>query len=75
MRPTFNVTDFQGVINVQMNDAMRNLLVSFINDVDDPNLEIEIKALRNALIDPKGQLHKKQSRPFRRYEEPQELSQ
>jgi len=55
VRPTFNVTEFQEVVNVQMNDSMRELLASFIDDVDcDDGLEIEIKAFRNALLHPQG---------------------
>lgn len=58
MRPTFNVTDFQDVINVQMNDPMRHLLIDFIDEVEG-DLEIELRALRNALSDPHGALERK----------------
>jgi len=63
VRPTFNVTEFQEVVNVQMNDSMRELLASFIDDVDseDP-LEIEIKAFRNALLHPQGSNRRSSSR-------------
>lgn len=59
MRPTFNVTDFQDIINVQMNDPMRRLLIEFIDEVDGSDLEIELRAFRNALSDPQGMKHKK----------------
>ncbi len=63
MRPTFNVTEFQEVVNVQMNDSMRELLASFIDDVDsDDGLEIEIKAFRNALLHPQGSNRRSSSR-------------
>ena len=58
-RPTFNVTEFQEVIHVQMNDAMRHLLVTFINEVDQTELEAELRAFRNALRDPEGALERK----------------
>ena len=55
MRPTFNVTEFQDVVNIQMNDSMRMLITNFIDEVDnDDGLEIELKAFRNALLDPQG---------------------
>ena len=59
VRPTFNVTDFQDVINVQMNDPMRHLLINFIDEVEGDELEIELRALRNALSDPQGALERK----------------
>ena len=59
MRPTFNVTEFQDVINVQMNDAMRSLLISFIDEVEGDEVEIELRALRNALSNPQGALERK----------------
>lgn len=58
-RPTFNVTDFQDVINVQMNDSMRHLLITFIDEVEGDEIEIELRALRNALSDPQGALERK----------------
>jgi len=58
-RPTFNVTEFQEVVHVQMNDAMRHLLVTFISEVDQNGLEAELRALRNALRDPEGALERK----------------
>jgi hypothetical protein len=57
VRPTFNVTEFQDIVSVQMNDAMRHLLINFIDDIDDT--EIEIRAFRNALQDPQGANYKK----------------
>lgn len=54
MRPTFNVTEFQEVVHVQMNRAMRDLLVDLIDDFDNDNLEPELRALRKALQDPQG---------------------
>jgi len=59
MRPMFNVTEFQYTINVQMNDAMRALLIDFINDVEQNDLEAELRAFRNALNDPDGALERK----------------
>lgn len=58
-RPTFNVTEFQDVVNVQMNDAMRILLIDFINEVEQSDLEAELRAFRNALRDPDGALERK----------------
>lgn len=58
-RPTFNVTEFQDVVNVQMNDAMRHLLIDFVNEVDQNELEAELRAFRNALRDPEGALERK----------------
>lgn len=58
MRPTFNVTEFQDVINVQMNDAMRMLLISFVDEMEE-EVEIELRALRNALSNPQGALERK----------------
>lgn len=58
-RPTFNVTEFQDVVNVQMNDAMRHMLIEFINEVDQNELEAELRAFRNALRDPEGALERK----------------
>lgn len=58
-RPTFNVTEFQDVINVQMNDAMRHMLIEFINEVEQNELEPELRAFRNALRDPEGALERK----------------
>lgn len=58
-RPTFNVTEFQDVINVQMNDAMRHLLIDFVNEVEQNELEAELRAFRNALRDPEGALERK----------------
>jgi hypothetical protein len=58
-RPTFNVTEFQDVVNVQMNDAMRHLLVEFISEVEQHELEPELRAFRNALRDPEGALERK----------------
>jgi hypothetical protein len=64
VRPTFNVTEFQEVVNVQMNDSMRELLASFIDDVDsEDGIEIELKAFRNALLYPQG---KNPNRQFNR---------
>lgn len=54
VRPTFNVTDFQNTISIQMNEPMRRLLIEFIGEVDDQELEIELRAFRNALSEPKG---------------------
>lgn len=66
-RPTFNVTEFQDVIHVQMNHAMRRLLIDFITEVDPQDLEAELRAFRNALRDPDGALERKlQSSPRRR---------
>lgn len=63
MRPTFNVTEFQEVVNVQMNDSMRELIASFIDDVDsEDGLEIELKAFRNALLYPQGSSRRTQGR-------------
>lgn len=59
VRPTFNVTDFQDVINVQMNEPMRRLLIDFIDEVEANELEIELRAFRNALYDPQGANYKK----------------
>lgn len=64
-RPTFNVTEFQDVVNVQMNDAMRHLLIDFINEVDQNELEPELRAFRNALRDPDGALERKLRRNYR----------
>jgi len=50
-RPKFTVDEsFLGVTVVKMNDAMRELLSQFIDDVND--VEPEILALSKALIDP-----------------------
>jgi hypothetical protein len=54
MRPTFNVTEFQEVIHVQMNRSMRSLIVELIEDCEGDNLEPELRALRRALVDPHG---------------------
>lgn len=54
MRPTFNVTEFQDVVHVQMNKAMRNLITELIEDCEGDNLEPELRALRRALLDPHG---------------------
>lgn len=49
--PKFNVVEpFQGVIIVQMNDEMGQLLSNFINDVE--GVEREIVAFGKALQDP-----------------------
>jgi hypothetical protein len=49
--PKFNVVEpFQGVVIVQMNDEMGQLLSDFINDVED--VEREIRAFSKALQDP-----------------------
>lgn len=61
MRPTFNVTEFQEVVNVQMNDSMRDLLIRLLDDFDE--LEVELKAFRNALGDPRG----RKTAPRRRF--------
>jgi len=58
-RPTFNVTEFQDVVNVQMNDAMRHMLIEFISEVEPNELEAELRAFRNALRDPEGALERK----------------
>lgn len=50
-KPKFNVVEqFQGVVIVQMNQAMGQLLSEFIEDVTD--VEREIVALGKALQDP-----------------------
>ena len=68
MRPTFNVTDFQDVINVQMNNSMRHLLINFIDEVEGDETEVELRALRNALEDPQGALERKlHGKPNRRH--------
>lgn len=56
MRPTFNVTEFQGVVNVQMNDSMRDLLIEVLDDIMNDDAEIELRAFRNALCHPRGKL-------------------
>ena len=71
MRPRFNVTDFQDVINVQMNNQMRRLLIQFIGEVEDDDLEVELRAFKNALSDPQGSLYKKTGTRRRR---PQQAS-
>jgi hypothetical protein len=38
---------------------MRRLLIEFIDEVDGSDLEIELRAFRNALSDPQGMKHKK----------------
>lgn len=74
MRPTFNVTDFQSIINVQMNDPMRRLLIGFIDEVDDHELEVELRAFRNALSDPQGSNYKKgRSQNGSRHRRPQRV--
>lgn len=54
MRPTFNVTEFQEVVHVQMNKAMSALLADLIADCEDESLEPELRALRRALADPRA---------------------
>jgi hypothetical protein len=53
MRPTFNVTEFHDVVNVQMNKPMRDLIISLISDCED-DIEPELRAFRRALSDPQG---------------------
>jgi hypothetical protein len=50
--PKFNVSNFQGITNIQMNEPMRRLLVEFISEVEDDWQEMarEVHALRKALV-------------------------
>jgi hypothetical protein len=58
-KPTFNVTNFQDVINVQMNDSMRQLLIELIDEFETNELEAECMAFRNALNNPQGDRFKR----------------
>jgi len=54
-------------VNVQMNDAMRHLLIRLIEEVSDGEnneaLELELVAFRNALNSPRGSAFKKTRNP------------
>lgn len=52
-KPTFNVNEeFLGVTSIHLNKEFRKLLLNFLFDMEDDDLETEIKAFRSALYDP-----------------------
>ena len=66
MQPVFNVTKFQGVTNIQMNEPMAKALRNLINEVDLQPQERHLVALHAALCHPEGSVRpERPERPSR----------
>jgi hypothetical protein len=65
MQPVFNVTKFQGVTNVQMNESMTDSLRRLISEVDIQSDEKHFYALRAALAHPEGSIRPDKQVPQR----------